>query len=116
MERTCTVFDHLRAADMLLTATQRTMDFAFMAYLPATMLSVRAIVAGPERWTPPPPPPLPPHTLPRHDAQRARHRCWPGKVNIFTPPLSHLTLTHTHPTPYPSTMLSVHAIVAGSEK
>jgi hypothetical protein len=50
MERTCTIFDHLRAADVLMTATQRTMDFGFMAYLPATMLSVRAVIAGPERY------------------------------------------------------------------
>ena len=52
MERTCDVFDHLRSADVLMTATHRSMDFAYMAYLPAAMLGVRAIVAGPERHAP----------------------------------------------------------------
>lgn len=50
MEHTCQLFSHLQAADAFMTATGRTMDFAFMAYLPAAMLGVRAVVAGPDRW------------------------------------------------------------------
>lgn len=49
MERTCSLFGHLQAADQFMTATGRTMDFAFMAYLPAAMLAVRAVVASPDR-------------------------------------------------------------------
>ena len=49
MERTCSILSHLQAADQLMTATHKTMDFAFMAYLPATMLGIRAVVAGPDR-------------------------------------------------------------------
>lgn len=49
MERTCSLFGHLQAADQFMAATGKTMDFALMAYLPASMLGVRAIVAGPDR-------------------------------------------------------------------
>ena len=51
LERTCSLFSHLQAADAFMAATSRSMDFAFMAYLPAAMLGVRAVVAGPDRYT-----------------------------------------------------------------
>lgn len=50
MGRTCDAFDHLHAADSLLTAIRHNMDFSLQTYLPATMLGIRAIVAAPDRY------------------------------------------------------------------
>lgn len=51
MERTCSLFNHLQAADSFVTAIGRNMDFGLMAYLPASLLAVRSIVAGPQRYS-----------------------------------------------------------------
>ncbi len=49
MERTCSLFTHMQAADAFMTAVGKNMDFGLMAYLPASLLGVRSIVAGPDR-------------------------------------------------------------------
>lgn len=49
MERTCGIFSQLQAADLLMTATHKSMDFALLTYLPAAMLGIRAVVAGADR-------------------------------------------------------------------
>lgn len=49
MQRTATLFEHLQTADVLLASCRRSMDFRRLAFLPATLLSIRGIVAGHDR-------------------------------------------------------------------
>ena len=49
MAMTCKAFDQIHAADSYLTAIRRNMDFSLQAYLPATILSIRSVVASPDR-------------------------------------------------------------------